>query len=511
MAEIKQLQLLRSAAAYADFATAKTKLGEKLAETTVKDGEIITASYVKGEGDAAKVHTLFAIKRTDATGATKAGESYFQDIEATAEEIQSAVKKITEGEGAVSSNSLKAAIEAETTRATAAEQANADAIAKLNGADNVVGSVAKSIKDAVEALDVTDTAVGGQFVTAVSETDGKVVISRGTVASNQVTAETVTAGTDTVAIEGTNVDAQIKSLGKTLKTVESNAAKYEVEEVTVDLPANVKTRYQVVSYVGTKTDTNKTKVGEFIDIPKDGQLRNVEVTKNAKGEPTVVKFTYDLGDGAAAKAVEVDLGKAIFESEVGDGLQVDTATGVISIKKDTASENFLTVGANGVKLAGVQDAIDAAKTAATDAINALDLTAVGGAGKFVQSVSQENGQIAATAADLNAEAVALAEIREADGVENPASLGRENDTVQKGIQALFVEMLKNEKVSAAAKAALITVLGSHAVNGETFKVEYTGDGSDIIKGATSFSDADERLAAAIATLNATKVIDCGTY
>lgn len=55
---------------------------------------------------------------------------------------------------------------------------NKNAIDKLNGADTVNGSVAKKIKDAIGALDVTDNAVTNNFVTAVSETDGKIKISR---------------------------------------------------------------------------------------------------------------------------------------------------------------------------------------------------------------------------------------------------------------------------------------------------------------------------------------------
>ena len=55
---------------------------------------------------------------------------------------------------------------------------NKNAIATLNGADTVNGSVAKKIKDAIGALDVTDNAVTNNFVTAVNETDGKIKVSR---------------------------------------------------------------------------------------------------------------------------------------------------------------------------------------------------------------------------------------------------------------------------------------------------------------------------------------------
>ena len=57
---------------------------------------------------------------------------------------------------------------------------NKNAIATLNGNDTTTGSVAKKIKDAIGALDVTDSAAANQFVTAVSETDGKIKVTRAT-------------------------------------------------------------------------------------------------------------------------------------------------------------------------------------------------------------------------------------------------------------------------------------------------------------------------------------------
>lgn len=53
---------------------------------------------------------------------------------------------------------------------------NEAAIAVLNGVDTAEGSVAKKIKDAIDALDGTQTA--GDYVTAVTQTDGKVSVTR---------------------------------------------------------------------------------------------------------------------------------------------------------------------------------------------------------------------------------------------------------------------------------------------------------------------------------------------
>ena len=59
-------------------------------------------------------------------------------------------------------------------------------IADLQTAIGEGGSVADAISAAIGALDVTDTAVEKQFVTAVSETDGKVAITRRALTADDV-------------------------------------------------------------------------------------------------------------------------------------------------------------------------------------------------------------------------------------------------------------------------------------------------------------------------------------
>ena len=55
---------------------------------------------------------------------------------------------------------------------------NEAAIATLNGEDTVEGSVAKKIKDAIGALDYNE--VTGDYVTSVTQTDGKIAVTKGT-------------------------------------------------------------------------------------------------------------------------------------------------------------------------------------------------------------------------------------------------------------------------------------------------------------------------------------------
>lgn len=685
--DMKTLQLLRSAAASASFTDAKAVLNGKLA--TAADGEIVTASYLKGD----EVRTLFAIQRKDVGEGTdkKYGSSFFFDSDKTAEDIQDKINEIIgEGAGTITLKELN------------------DAIETLNGGETVNGSVSKAVKtekdraEAAEAdintkisdMDLDAIGGAGKFVQSVSQIDGKVNATAANLNAAAVAATPITeAETDKVPVTGNTVEGQIASIATTIKGVKddaeaakANAAKYKVVELTSDeiaaltgvVTANVDRAYKVVSYTGEwDSATDKTQVGETIIIYKDSALESVE---SSGDENTVITFKYKLADGTS-KTVTVDLGKAIFESEMGNGIMV--ADNKIAIKLDANNENkFLTVGTNGLKLAGVQNAIDAAvadknvaaegddyitataadnkvtvtadvqgltvttttgvnstiagvekslvdgkevadKVAAftnariseeiakldataggttvaankhvavqvveTDGkitavnvaendiasaaaltteenrakaaedkieasvglaadgsfttpvgkyyingatsvmnaiekldtqaqananaiankLNDLDVTDASVDGQFVTAVSQTDGKIAVSRGPVAAENVSLATVSEPEGTENPKSLAATN--VQAGIAELFTNILANEKVSADAIAALVNVLGEHTIDGETFEITYTGEGSDIIKNATSFSDTDEKLAAAIATLSATKVIDCGTY
>lgn len=416
--------------------------------------------------------------------------------------------------------------------------------------DADAAQIGDNITGAIEGLDYTDTAKAGEFVTAVNEVDGIISVSRGKVAADKVTATAIAASGSTVAVSGTNVAAQIANLGQTVKTVQDNAAKYKVVKVTEGLAANVKELYRVVSYTGDFNAATATQVGEDIVIYKDGQLKSVESSGDTN---TVVTFTYSVAkdDGTFVdESFDVDLGKAIFESEMGNGIQVTDSK--IAIKLDTDSEDFLTVGANGLKLSGVQKAIgdtiktlDAtvgSKTVASgkhvavevvetdgkltgltvtesdiasaqalqdvsNTIDAMDLATVGGTGKFVKSVAQTNGKVTAVAEDLTADKVALKESIEEDGVELRA------DSVQSALQALFAAMISNEEVSAQTIATLISTLGDSAIDPETGTIGYAYKGeSSILKRANNFAHADELLANAIASLRKDmQVIDCGTY
>lgn len=245
--------------------------------------------------------------------------------------------------------------------------ADYDTLGKLEGKikDEAARATAAEteLSGKIGAMDLAKVGGTGKFVQSVSQSDGQVAAEAADLTAAAVAATAIEGSGSTVEVAGTTVAEQIQSLGQTLKTVEGNAAKYKVVKLSeADIKglsdgANVREAYKVVSYVGDDI-AHAQQVGETIKIYKDAALLSVTPENGVAGENTVIKFTYSLANGTQ-KEVSVDLGKAIFESEMGNGMQVVDSK--IAIKLDAANEGeFLTVGENGLKLSGVQDAIDAA-------------------------------------------------------------------------------------------------------------------------------------------------------
>lgn len=247
-------------------------------------------------------------------------------------------------------------------------------------------SVSNQITTAIGNLNKADTAVAGQYVSAVSEADGIITVTRADLPSlttvggtgkvitsvsqsnGKVSATatnlsaanvsaTASAGDAThVAVSGTTVAAQISSLAQSIKTTVADAKFYSISAVEgaelTALGANVKEAYKLV-------DEDGVKAGEIIKIYKDSSLKSVALSGQT------LNFTYILTDGTES-TVGVDVSTFLAESEFENGLQV--VDHKVSVKKDTTSESFLTVGADGIKLSGVQTAINTAAAKATTTI-----------------------------------------------------------------------------------------------------------------------------------------------
>lgn len=171
-----------------------------------------------------------------------------------------------------------------------------------------------------------------------------------------------------------------------VKELDSEIASLKISGIT-PTETNVKEEYALM-------DANGTPIGDTIKIYKDSSLYrvylgHVDDTLTSTTDPTVVPGTGDtalcfiyLKTDGTYELVAVDVEEFLEENEFASGV---TATDhIVHGVVDPLSEEFLTVGADGFKLAGVQDAIDVEAHRAMSAETALD--------SVVGSVKADSGE-----------------------------------------------------------------------------------------------------------------------
>ena len=383
------IQLFRNSKVFETRDAAITKLNS-FTSANIQDGTPVLARYTSGTTTKTLLALFYVI-----------GDSIHYDIVGDSADINAAIAALEAKLDGGASDGYKnfKAIEDKIVAL------NGD-ITTLNGNDTVEGSVAKKVKDAVEALDVAEIKEVGKAIVAVSETDGKVSAKAGdidaahviqdaavtgegakdavtvkkaiddlrtTVAANKVVADdaSIVVGAKdgkTSLKVGVDADEKVLSANGALKTT------IKLVEITDGLDANTAKAYQLQGI-------GNAQLGAQINIPKDSSLKEVylgtigdtvdksngKVTKKTSDDPQSLNFVYHLQDGTYS-LVPVDVSKFLTDSEFKDGLVV--ADNVVKVKVDTTSEKFLSVGTDGVKLSGVQAAIDAAKASATTVVAA---------------------------------------------------------------------------------------------------------------------------------------------
>ena len=147
-------------------------------------------------------------------------------------------------------------------------------------------------------------------------------------------------------------------------------------------------------------DPTGVQKGSVIKIYKDSSLYNVYLGHvddriTSTTNPTVIPgtgntalcFIYLKTDGTY-ELVAVDVSSFLDENEFKDGLVVNNH--VVKVKIDSTSEPYLTVGANGVKLSGVTNAINTEKLRAESAETALS-----------NSISAVSGNVSTISGNVN--------------------------------------------------------------------------------------------------------------
>lgn len=413
-------------------------------------------------------------------------------------------------------------------------------------ATTVEGALAE-IAAEIDAMDKSASAENGKVVTTVSETDGKVSETKANVKDLQLggyakdtTATGDIASTDTInaalsklenkaaaitigntdhsinvttGAAGTDIAVNIKSGEKVIKLGNDGIyTNLNVVKITNGLPAEIKERYEL-------RDSSNIKIGESIDIAKDSHIVSISYDESTQ------KLTYTYIDVSGnTQITDIDMSHLILETEFASG--VTFSDGVAHGVVDTTSESFLTVGANGFKLDGVQNAINSA-------IDALDVTGDAAvAGQYVAAIEQTDGVVAVKTRANVSEAV-LNNYAKGSDSGSVASTDTLNQAISKlenqitgSIDALdatvgsttvdtgkhvavqvaevdgkltSVTVTESDIASATALTAEIAV--RKAVDGQSGDTYAPNTSSTFISGASDLNDADVKLDAALKALS----------
>ena len=296
-------------------------------------------------------------------------------------------------------------------------------VTNVTQADGIVSATTATLPT------VTGEVESKKVVMSVSEDKGEITVTKGAIESSD---KTVVIGN---LAEGNGIDFKVNIDGVTLEKDENGvisvtssaltqyvgdddtiqisdavagvktvSSPLTIEKVTTGLDADVREAYRLVGHSGNT-------IGDLVKIYKDSSLLSVallhaDTTADPQVLPTYNKetdtwtdiptpteanqalcFAYENVSGATVIAA-VPVGAFINEQEFASGITWDSAAGKVKGVVDTTSESFLTVGANGFKLAGVQDAIDAA-------VADLDATVSnsGNSGHVGVEIVEENGKL----------------------------------------------------------------------------------------------------------------------
>lgn len=267
-----------------------------------------------------------------------------------------------------------------------------------------------------ENLSGSKLSESGKFVSSITQTDGKVSAEFAQIKASDVHVN-----------DSTTLDSKLTSIESAIEDAIEQAgedSKIELESAAgSDSVLKVYTLKQNGETIGT------------IDIPKDFLVKSGTVEGTGSDAKIVLVLnTKDSSDTDGGK-VEIPVGSLVDEYTAGNGINV--ASRVVSVKRDNASEDFLEVTEAGVKVSGIATAISTAvagetsratqaeegldtrldaveemlgisgdgegetvadqiESAIEEALEELTAAEVGGEGKFVKSVKQDNGKITAT-------------------------------------------------------------------------------------------------------------------
>lgn len=255
-----------------------------------------------------------------------------------------------------------------------------DVAAKLDAAIGQGGNVATQIENAINALDVTDAAVDGEYVSSVSETDGKISVSRTVLPTYNVSATGAF-----VTVTPTDLDNKGKAFAITTSDIASDADLQTTKGRVTTLEGKVDALASATHFRGVVTSLDS------VENPVEGDV--VVLNGTLEGDAFSKEYIWSNGEW-------IELGDTTAELQAIDkNSKAIDAEAKARAKADEDLEAELRQA--------IADAITNDKTSVTDNSNLVDLS-IDAEGKAIT--------IADTAKLTHAVAIAESSVQKVEGV-----------------------------------------------------------------------------------------------
>ena len=350
-------------------------------------------------------------------------------------------------------------------------------------------NVKEYVDNTVNALDFAEIGGAGKVIATLSQEDGQVSATTIDLVSSAVARQAAN------GISGTTVETALVELQEKIDA--SNAAQKSYKLVAaVNTDTNVKEAWkiQVADGNGKYADVEGSAT---IKIYKDAQIHRIylgtpadtinaetgHITEKAgatETEKQSLNYAYIKPDGKY-ELVKIDVSKFLKEAEFKNGLTV-SENGEVSVKIDGHSEAFLTVGEGGVKLSGVQEAIN---TKIDNLAGEITSDTVAG---VATKVSTSKGEVSAVEVTVADNAVT------AGGGKNNRTLTAADDAavIKGNALAAIVQHIKDvvsdNTADLAVKAEGDTYVNAEIAGDDNKKVVVTANVDEITVSKTGDSD-----------------------
>lgn len=291
-----------------------------------------------------------------------------------------------------------------------------DVLVAVGEQDGKVSATSASLKDIKLAGYSKDANATGAIAATDDLEDALSKLENGIAASQAAT--TLSAANESITVAtaatGTTVALNVKSGEKVIAVGQDGV--YTDIQLSAITPSsnNVKEEYALIG-------TDGSQLGTSVKIYKDSSLNSVTLSGGSETGGQWMIYNYTLADGTTADTA-VDVSRFLVEAEFQSGVTAD-ANGVVHGVVDASSESFLTVGEDGFKLSGVQDAIDTAVANASGAtLETLDAEVTGASsdGRVQVVIAEADGIISGatvTISDLASASALTEEIARAKSAE----------------------------------------------------------------------------------------------